>query len=1087
MGLMDELRNIPDKALGGTGKTFIDADTLKDDVTGETYRLQGYNAAEVDKILGGKVKEGTAGGAQTTDAIHKLANDQGFTNIVHSGEKGAFGRGLVDLQDKDGRSFSNELIKAGAFDVNKFSTEQEIAARDLAEAERNRDRVAGDYTNTAFDDAAAMIERAEMSEGAKLAGFRINAGDPFQYNQILGQLMHADPSLSRDDAKKKATAFLAPGLSTSVAGISQTGESLNPFSDSWDQGWKNLESGAYGVMSILGTKTGIEQLENIGEDGIAKNNAELGQYGSTVLDYKEVDGVGAAFEYLGNNLALSLPQMGATAIATVAAPFTAGLSLTVPAAIYAGQVWNEMEGPNETKSATIAIGAGIAQGTLDMLGLKLATKGLGGDAILKKAVSELVKKGATKEAAEQTVAQASRRQIAEFTGAAAEHAKKQLAAKQLGQNLMKAVGTGGVGEAGTEALQESIGYSAALLGSEGKSLADWDWEDYNNRIIAAAIAGGSLGGAISSGGTFADAGKWADVAYRLAPADATKAAESEHLLAREKANNNGRVRSTEEIAADAGARAKSQPSGFTLDDRVSTYKAARKQKSTFDKVTEEALNVSQLWQGATRNIFTPDLKRRSQAATALADMFGGSLSKTHSGASFENAKHHRVSVYKNMVPEPRSFYQAISGKVRVGRNDKAQISDTFYNAMQKAVDKNGNFDANLVPDGKNKQAIVKMANEMNALSDRMFKDQAKHNPKLGYVKNYLSKYKSINKGALNSNKSGFIAALEKNGYKRDEAHKLLETILENDNVADIGEAFSVVKGGISPQSHQQRNLNMSEKPEFADFMEKDMFANIAQATKSAARYTAHRDFIGENGGVVAKLLDDMEAEGVPQAEVDKVASQMKDYLDAESGNYKRATTKAGKDAQKFQRNFMMLSTLSALPLATISSLVETMLINRGLRADQIFGKEGSLRQTGSELANTLWNGIADVTGNTVVKEKGLNNRQEILKKHGFYDWDVGAATVTGATEVTPWQQDIYEGFFKYTGLTGFTNFTRAARAGIAGDYINDKLETIFNERYSGADRTRETQEAEEQLSNLGIDVDQMVDVYEKVTAGIPLE
>ena len=144
MGLLDELRNIPDKSLGGTGKTFIDADTLKDDVTGETYRLQGYNAAEVDKILGGKVKEGTAGGAQTTDAIHKLANDQGFTNIVHSGEKGHFGRGLVDLQDKDGRSFSNELIKAGAFDVNKFSSEQEIAARDLAEAERNRNKLSGD-------------------------------------------------------------------------------------------------------------------------------------------------------------------------------------------------------------------------------------------------------------------------------------------------------------------------------------------------------------------------------------------------------------------------------------------------------------------------------------------------------------------------------------------------------------------------------------------------------------------------------------------------------------------------------------------------------------------------------------------------------------------------------------------------------------------------------------------------------------------------------------------------------------------------------------------------------------------------------
>ena len=202
-----------------------------------------------------------------------------------------------------------------------------------------------------------MIKNAEMEEGAKLAGFRVNAANPYEYNQILGQLMHADPSLTRAEAKKKATAFLAPGLNTSVAGISSTGESLNPFSDSWDQGWKNLESGAYGVLSMLGAKGGDAALEAIGEDGIAKNNAELGMYGSTVLDYKEVNGFGSALEYLGNNLALSLPQMGATAVAVAASPFTAGTSLAVPAAIYAGQTWNEMEGSNDQKSATWAIGA----------------------------------------------------------------------------------------------------------------------------------------------------------------------------------------------------------------------------------------------------------------------------------------------------------------------------------------------------------------------------------------------------------------------------------------------------------------------------------------------------------------------------------------------------------------------------------------------------------------------------------------------------------------------------------------------------------------------------------------------------------
>ena len=143
MGLLDELRNIPDKSLGGTGKTFIDADTLKDDVTGETYRLKDTTQRKLIRSLevSLQLKKVPLAVHKTTDAIHKLANDQGFTNIVHSGEKGHFGRGLVDLQDKDGRSFSNELIKAGAFDVNKFSSEQEIAARDLAEAERNRGKL----------------------------------------------------------------------------------------------------------------------------------------------------------------------------------------------------------------------------------------------------------------------------------------------------------------------------------------------------------------------------------------------------------------------------------------------------------------------------------------------------------------------------------------------------------------------------------------------------------------------------------------------------------------------------------------------------------------------------------------------------------------------------------------------------------------------------------------------------------------------------------------------------------------------------------------------------------------------------------
>ena len=959
-------------------------------------------------------------------------------------------------------------------DINRLTTDQQVANRDLAEAERNRQKLQGNYTGNAFDDAAMQIKAAEASQLGKQLGFKSAAINESTMAQTKQQYID---EFGEVNGMERFNDRFTGDVQVRNLDRSLDNMSLNPFEDSWDQGWKNLSAGAYGVLNMLGEETGWEAAANIGEDGVIRKNAELADYGSTILDYKEVDGFSSAIQYLGNNLALSLPQMGATAVAVAAAPFTAGTSLSVPAAIYAGQTWNEMEGE---KSAAWAIGAGVAQGTLDMLGLKIATKGLGGDQILKKAVSELMKKGATKKAAEQTVAQSSRRQIAEFTGAAAEHAKKQIAAKQLGQNLMKAVGVGGVGEGLTEVAQESIGYLAAVNGSDKQ----FDWNDYNNRIIAAAIAGGSLGGAISSGSTISDAGAWADVAYRLAPADAKHAAESEFNVEREKATH-GRVRSVEEIAADAGNRAVQAP-GLSLDDRAASHKLEQGKKSTLDRATEQALNVSQLWQGATRNIFTPELKRKSAAAVALADMFGGSLDKTHSGSSFENSKFHRVAVYKNMVPDPKSFYTAITNKGWQSAKEKNAISKDFYTQIQRSVGKDGKFDPKMVPDGPRKQAIIQMGQEMSALSDKMYADQKKHNPELGYINNYLGKYKALDKVAVEKNKTGFIQALEKSGYKRAEAHKLVDEILNNPEVADVDDAFSVTKGGIVPPGHKKRSLNMAEKAEFQDFMQQDMFANMSTAAKAAARYTAHRDYIGKNGSVISKLLDDMQAEGVPPAEVDKVAAQMKNYLDAESGNYKRPSSELGKSAQRFQKNFMMFSTLSALPLATISSLVETMLIHRGLRTDQIFGKEGSLLATGKELANTLWEGAKQTTTVGFAKEGALNDRQKILKDLGFYEWDVGAATVTGVSEVNEAHQYFYEGFFKWTGLSGFTNFTRAARAAIGLDYMNDKAETIWKQRHSGADKTREVQEAEEQLRNLGVDVDQYVEIYELKKGGLPI-
>ena len=121
MGLLDTLRNLPEQSLEGSGTHFIDADTLADDKDPSIrYRLQGIDAAEVDKVVGTgedqHFKEGTAGGYGTTEVVHKLANSQGFTNITPQLDgqgnpvTDLYGRQIADLTDENGQSFSNRML-----------------------------------------------------------------------------------------------------------------------------------------------------------------------------------------------------------------------------------------------------------------------------------------------------------------------------------------------------------------------------------------------------------------------------------------------------------------------------------------------------------------------------------------------------------------------------------------------------------------------------------------------------------------------------------------------------------------------------------------------------------------------------------------------------------------------------------------------------------------------------------------------------------------------------------------------------------------------------------------------------------------
>jgi len=1020
--------------------TFIDADTIRD-ADGTSYRLQGYDAPEVAGFKGGKWKAGTAGAADATREITRLAESQGYTNIVKTGQVDPNGREIIELHDQNGRNFTTELLKSGALDAGKYTTQDDLDAIAVAKAFGNN--------NDEFSDAADKIAGAIEEETDRPIAFRQAALNEAAYAEGHGTAALSFRKTDRDIRNN----------------------SLNPLSDAWDQGWVGAKEGYYGFLELLGDSTGTEYLADIGEAGITRARAQQEEYGRILTDWKDVNGIQSGVSYIANNAAMSLPYMVTTAAASVAgavaAPVigTAGalaVGVGVPSMVYAGQTWNEMEGE---KDASIALTAGLVQGSLDRLGLGAITGKVAPNNITAAAVQKIMKaRGLGKEAAEQVLAQSTKQELADFLRASGEIATKQLVAKQTGKAFLKSAASEGL----TEVMQEATAYTAATQGSD----KEFNWEELNERLAAAAIAGSTLGGAFSVPGSAKGALDHRALLGDHALADETTATQSA-LWAEEEKKSNGYVATNAENLANIHKQITSEGVGLSLEEQAQDYKDHAKGRSVGEKAQDALSAIPSLWRGATRNIFTDDVMSQSRSARIAADLFGANPNRVFSGASFEDAKHHRVATYKNMISIPEQMYQSLNEGKAYTAADKKRISDTFYGIVSKAVDKNGNFNPDLVPAGPHKQTYVKLAQEFNRLADKMYADQKAHNPELGYIRNYLHKYKTLNKAAVHKDRNRFEKLL-----------KVTDRIVTDANVGDVDEAFSVVKGGIVPSSHKKRSLGLSEKAEFQDFLEQDMFANVAHAAKSAARYTAHRDFIGKNGEVVSKLLDNMRKEGLDDLTVSKVAKQMQDYLDAESGNYKRPKTEFGKRAQAIQKNAMMFMTFSGLPLATFSSFVELGLTTRGTNASQLktFADHG--RNLSGGLIKAAMN-VGDAARG-VDRARDLDENSERLRELGFYEWDVGAATTTGVTETNAFQQKMFSSFFKANGLTQFTDYSRAIRSSFAGDMLSDTSQEIMNQRRSGTPYSRHIQEQERKLRNLGINIDRFLPIQEKVGAGLPL-
>ena len=1067
---------------------LLDVDTVLGSDGGGSYRVQGIDAPEVAKVIRNDetgettYKPGTAGGTGSLKAFQEFMDTNGPFYIKDMGVDAAYGRRTARILDAQGRDVVTEMMISGALDPVTGVTAEQLQDRAFGKYARTSEY--SDPNQERYDALATDVQQAMASQGY----------DPMQFKAM---------AINEAQYASNPEAYLSDIVKYRSNDRDIMNRAYSPFSNSVGTALVGVKEAGYGMASLIGNSIGNEDLENWAESGVYRAGDVMSKRAQVLLDYKEVENAGDAFQFVANNTAMSLPYMATTMASIAAAGPTMGASLAIPASLYTGAIWNEQA--DDAKSAALALTGGVMQGVIDVMGGRFLLKSFGKMGTPK----EILKAGSDElkrlEIPEDVAALLTKQQLAKVSTEMADIVKKQIRSRERIGEILKGTGAGAASESVTEATQEFIGYTAAHLKDDS-----FNFTDALDRVVSAAIAGGSIGGAFSSAGSLWDQAKTEQAVWAGSRADGSGTSDS-GTRAQEELAKYGRIATNEENADEARgkvypegkskskgnskkarSRLNNQPDSF--GDKGSRGDLKAEVKNLSDLLWKGVSEIPGLWRGSTRNAFTETLKGQSRAIRKLSGMFGGELQKTFSGATFEEFKGNLAAKYENMMGNPLEIYAKLNYGRRVNAKDRGRISDDLYEIGQAAVDKDGNPDYSKIPqviseiNAKRKgeeidpnlaQDYKNVLENAEKTAQSMWSDQNKYYEEaggaLGKVKNYLATFKTLDKAAIAREQVKFKALLKEEYNLSDKAaNDIVENILENPLKADIdgllaGDgAFSVTKGTPIPGSHRSRSLGLAQNKKFAQFMERDFFANVDYAAKSAARFQGYQKYVGLNGKIINQLLEEAKAEGVPQDAIDKLARQMRDYLDAESGNYKRATSEFGKLIQKIQKNFITYMVFVGLPLATVSSLVELSLTMKGLTNEQIFGK-GGLKVMGQELGNMFYNAGGELA--SVVTRRHFTNREssamQRLRELGYFDNQVGAASKTGVTETNALRQNLLSVFFKWNGLQGWTQMTRAIRAGIAWDYMYDHLETITMHP-QGEPLTNAVEEAHEALRNLGI-------------------
>ena len=933
--------------IGNDGLYAIDADTFGQVGSDTRYRLAGVDAREVEKVLGGEHRFGELGADEQRDYVIRLANRYGYTNVKSTGQKDPFGREIADLTNAHGESFTDKLIREGVVDLHKdYATTDQVIAQDygkLADAFRDQNiRRGEDTTISAWDLAAADIQRtiaggglipklnplneAEFAEAERLSR-ELGIDNPYSASRML--FRHKD----RDELNN----------------------AYSPLATGWDAGLTGFAQAWYGAAQLAGVAIDSEWLKTYGSAGVVDLQHSLDNLPTAINNYKDVNSAGDAWDYVAYLAGSSAPYLlntilstaAGSAIGTVTAgplgtiaggAIGLGAGLLSPVITYAGQTWNEMEGPIEDRDASIALGAGLIQGTLDRIGvrgiqgvplLSKFTKDGGnnlGDAIqyiakrdgisadeaakkiLKSAEEEYASlNGISLDEAKVLFANASKETIASLTQDVANFAASQITKGRVLKQTLVDFTKGGASESLTEVLQETVAYNASVLGSGGHKTFDFD--EFYNRIANAAIGGGVLGAPLGSFASVRDSAEWRQLKFEESGGDPSK--RTSESIAGERLDQELGLKTNDQIINYAGDAAADYRGGklrqdgsavSSFDQKAVAFEETESAKSWLDHVKTLASfnnpdNVGRFLRSAAATAISNSTIKRGPHTAAIASLFGGRKAGIAAGATYEEHGTQKGAVLKNMAPDKDTFLKTL-GLLPTASNQK-KVAEAYREIVDNVIlpEKEGkavNID-NLSEFSKQHIGNIRRLYDQNAVTynavHNVLADNAKMSgEELGFVENYAAKHRSLAKDLVFKNKERFIKDLmDTYGFSQKNATDLTDDIINN---VSYDTDFTQIKQ-FQPKNTKRRTLGMSEakRPDgtlvFDYALNIDPFTNLDQAINSAVNRNSALTYFGKDGEKVNALLEKaLEAGEITKEEANRIAYYTKAIIDSSDGNYK---------------------------------------------------------------------------------------------------------------------------------------------------------------------------------------------------------